>query len=116
VPATAGRGEVLLVVGNGHLIVHAIAGDEVVIGRAEDCDLVLRPTPELFTALTEHDWPGNVRELKAVIDRAVLLARVRDRAGGTGPARARAARARRAGERADTETEARGPAAGAARR
>jgi transcriptional regulator with PAS, ATPase and Fis domain len=35
----------------------------------------VRPTPELFAALTAHDWPGNVRELKAVIDRAVLLAR-----------------------------------------
>jgi len=35
----------------------------------------VRATPELFTALAEHDWPGNVRELKAVIERAVLLAR-----------------------------------------
>jgi two-component system, NtrC family, response regulator AtoC len=31
--------------------------------------------PEVFPALEGHDWPGNVRELKAVIERAVLLAR-----------------------------------------
>jgi len=40
------------------------------LGREE-----VHPTPELLAALTAHDWPGNVRELKAVIDRAVLLAR-----------------------------------------
>jgi two-component system, NtrC family, response regulator AtoC len=31
--------------------------------------------PELFAALEAYDWPGNVRELKAVIERALLLAR-----------------------------------------
>ena len=35
----------------------------------------VRATPELLVALTAHEWPGNVRELRAVIDRAVLLAR-----------------------------------------
>jgi two-component system, NtrC family, response regulator AtoC len=35
----------------------------------------VRATPDLLVALAAHDWPGNVRELKAVIDRAVLLAR-----------------------------------------
>jgi transcriptional regulator with GAF, ATPase, and Fis domain len=35
----------------------------------------VRATPELLVALAAHDWPGNVRELRAVIDRAVLLAR-----------------------------------------
>jgi transcriptional regulator with GAF, ATPase, and Fis domain len=35
----------------------------------------VRAAPELFPALEKHDWPGNVRELKAVIERAVLLAR-----------------------------------------
>ena len=35
----------------------------------------IRATPDLLAALSAHDWPGNVRELKAVIDRAVLLAR-----------------------------------------
>ena len=35
----------------------------------------VRASPELLVALTRHPWPGNVRELKAVIDRAVLLAR-----------------------------------------
>ena len=35
----------------------------------------LRASPDLFAALEAHDWPGNVRELKAVIERAVLLAR-----------------------------------------
>jgi transcriptional regulator with GAF, ATPase, and Fis domain len=40
------------------------------LGRPE-----VRATPELLVALGAHDWPGNVRELKAVIDRAVLLAR-----------------------------------------
>jgi two-component system response regulator AtoC len=40
------------------------------LGRPE-----VRATPELFAALAAHDWPGNVRELKAVVDRAVLLAR-----------------------------------------
>jgi two-component system, NtrC family, response regulator AtoC len=35
----------------------------------------IRATPELLVALSAHDWPGNVRELRAVIDRAVLLAR-----------------------------------------
>ncbi|MBL9013342.1 MAG: sigma 54-interacting transcriptional regulator [Myxococcales bacterium] len=46
--------------------------DEVArrIGRTD-----LRATPELLVALASHDWPGNVRELKAVIERAVLLAR-----------------------------------------
>ena len=38
-----------------------------------------RPTPALphavLARLVAHDWPGNVRELKAVIERAVLLAR-----------------------------------------
>jgi len=36
-----GAGDVLLVVGNARLIVHAMVGDKVVIGRAEDCDVVL---------------------------------------------------------------------------
>jgi two-component system response regulator AtoC len=40
------------------------------LGRPE-----VHATPELLVALSAHDWPGNVRELKAVIDRAVLLAR-----------------------------------------
>jgi two-component system, NtrC family, response regulator AtoC len=31
--------------------------------------------PEVFAALDAHDWPGNVRELKAVLERALLLAR-----------------------------------------
>jgi len=35
----------------------------------------VRAAPELLAALEEHDWPGNVRELKAVIERALLLAR-----------------------------------------
>ncbi len=39
--SASGRGEVVLVVGNGQLIVHVITRDEVVIGRAEGCDLVL---------------------------------------------------------------------------
>jgi transcriptional regulator with PAS, ATPase and Fis domain len=30
---------------------------------------------DLFTRLEAHHWPGNVRELKAVLERAVLLAR-----------------------------------------
>ena len=38
-----------------------------------------RPSPRLATevlaALDGHEWPGNVRELKAVIERAVVLAR-----------------------------------------
>ncbi len=38
-----------------------------------------RPAPRLATevlaALESHDWQGNVRELKAVIERAVVLAR-----------------------------------------
>jgi DNA-binding NtrC family response regulator len=40
------------------------------LGRSD-----VRATPELLVALAAHDWPGNVRELRAVIDRAVLLAR-----------------------------------------
>jgi DNA-binding NtrC family response regulator len=35
----------------------------------------VRAAPELLAALEAHDWPGNVRELKAVIERALLLAR-----------------------------------------
>src|SRR5262249_11735765 len=35
----------------------------------------LRLSPELMKRLETYDWPGNVRELKAVIERAVLLAR-----------------------------------------
>jgi len=35
----------------------------------------VRAAPELLAALEAYDWPGNVRELKAVIERAVLLAR-----------------------------------------
>jgi len=31
--------------------------------------------PDVFAALQAYDWPGNVRELKAVIERALLLAR-----------------------------------------
>ncbi len=34
-------GEVLLVVGPGHLVTHQIAGPRVVIGRAPECDLVI---------------------------------------------------------------------------
>jgi DNA-binding NtrC family response regulator len=34
-------------------------------------------TPEVLRRLEEHDWPGNVRELKAVLERALLLARGR---------------------------------------
>jgi transcriptional regulator with AAA-type ATPase domain len=36
---------------------------------------------EVLRRLEEHDWPGNVRELKAVIERALLLAR----GGAIGP-------------------------------
>ena len=32
-------------------------------------------SPAVFAALTAYDWPGNVRELKAVVERALLLAR-----------------------------------------
>ncbi len=35
----------------------------------------VRAAPEFLSALEEHDWPGNVRELKAVIERALLIAR-----------------------------------------
>jgi transcriptional regulator with GAF, ATPase, and Fis domain len=35
----------------------------------------VRAAPELLAALEAHDWPGNVRELRAVIERALLLAR-----------------------------------------
>jgi DNA-binding NtrC family response regulator len=35
----------------------------------------IRAAPELLAALHAYDWPGNVRELKAVIERALLLAR-----------------------------------------
>ena len=31
--------------------------------------------PAVYSALSDYDWPGNVRELKAVIERALLLAR-----------------------------------------
>ncbi len=34
-----------------------------------------RVDPEVLRALDDYSWPGNVRELRAVIDRAVLLAR-----------------------------------------
>ncbi len=34
-----------------------------------------RLSPNVFAALTSYDWPGNVRELKAVMERALLLAR-----------------------------------------
>jgi two-component system, NtrC family, response regulator AtoC len=37
---------------------------------------------ELLARLEAHDWPGNVRELKAVLERAVILAR----GGAVGPA------------------------------
>ncbi len=40
-PSSAAAGELLLVVGNARLITHPITGDEVVIGRAPECDLVL---------------------------------------------------------------------------
>jgi two-component system, NtrC family, response regulator AtoC len=36
---------------------------------------MVQAAPELLAALEGYDWPGNVRELKAVIERAVLLAR-----------------------------------------
>ena len=32
-------------------------------------------SPQVLAELERHDWPGNVRELKAVVERAVLLAR-----------------------------------------
>jgi transcriptional regulator with PAS, ATPase and Fis domain len=35
-------------------------------------------TDGALARLKSHDWPGNVRELKNVIDRAVLMCRVRD--------------------------------------
>jgi two-component system, NtrC family, response regulator AtoC len=54
----------------GRLALQFIAETAQRLGRPE-----VRATPELFAALAAHDWPGNVRELKAVIDRAVLLAR-----------------------------------------
>jgi transcriptional regulator with GAF, ATPase, and Fis domain len=54
----------------GPLALHFIAEAAKKLGRTD-----VRATPELLVALTAHDWPGNVRELKAVIDRAVLLAR-----------------------------------------
>jgi two-component system, NtrC family, response regulator AtoC len=38
----------------------------------------VRTSPDLIAALEAHDWPGNVRELKAVLERAVLLARGED--------------------------------------
>jgi DNA-binding NtrC family response regulator len=34
-----------------------------------------RLDPDAMAALEQHAWPGNVRELKAVVERAVLLAR-----------------------------------------
>jgi pSer/pThr/pTyr-binding forkhead associated (FHA) protein len=40
-PSSASPGKVLLVVGTSRLITHPIIGDEVVIGRAADCDIVL---------------------------------------------------------------------------
>ena len=39
--ASAGGGEILLVVGAGQLITHPIAGPTVLIGRSNDCDLVI---------------------------------------------------------------------------
>jgi transcriptional regulator with AAA-type ATPase domain len=45
----------------------------------EACGRAGRPPGRLgadvLAALEAHDWPGNVRELKAVVERAVLLAR-----------------------------------------
>jgi len=38
----------------------------------------IRLTPAALAALDGYAWPGNVRELKAVVERAVLLARGRD--------------------------------------
>ncbi len=35
----------------------------------------LRMAPDLLPRLERHDWPGNVRELKAVVERALLIAR-----------------------------------------
>jgi two-component system, NtrC family, response regulator AtoC len=40
-PSMRPPGEVLLVVGSAQLITHAMTGDEVVIGRSAECDLVL---------------------------------------------------------------------------
>ncbi len=54
----------------GTLAMHFIGEAARRLGRPE-----IRATPELLVALTAHHWPGNVRELKAVIERAVLLAR-----------------------------------------
>jgi DNA-binding NtrC family response regulator len=42
-------------------------------------------SPELLRQLQSYDWPGNVRELKAVVERAVLLAR----GGEVGPSHVR---------------------------
>ena len=54
----------------GPLALRFVAEAAKRLGRAD-----VHATPELLMALAAHDWPGNVRELKAVIDRAVLLAR-----------------------------------------
>jgi transcriptional regulator with PAS, ATPase and Fis domain len=35
----------------------------------------LRLAPDVLRRLEKHSWPGNVRELKAVVERALLLAR-----------------------------------------
>jgi two-component system, NtrC family, response regulator AtoC len=40
-PGTTIPGELLLVVGSGRLVTHPFTGDDVVIGRAAECDLVL---------------------------------------------------------------------------
>jgi two-component system, NtrC family, response regulator AtoC len=44
---------------------------ELIAGRA-------RLGADVLAALEAHSWPGNVRELRAVLDRALLLARGRD--------------------------------------
>ena len=54
----------------GTLALHFVDEAARRLGRQD-----VRATPELLVALTAHDWPGNVRELKAVLERAVLLAR-----------------------------------------
>jgi two-component system, NtrC family, response regulator AtoC len=47
-------------------------------GTGKPGDDAPRLGADVLAALDDHDWPGNVRELKAVIERAVVLARGRE--------------------------------------
>lgn len=42
--------------------------------RELDLPMLLEPSPEELSLLTDHDWPGNVRELSNVVERALILA------------------------------------------